>query len=216
MPRNPRLSKALLGLFIILVFTAQPCLGRDGGFAEAAESYITNLSITVRRGPGVDYKIIAFLHPGQGVEVLKGASGWRQVRFGEDRTGWVLEMYLTEQPSIASQAQALLAENERLKGAVAVLEKSNSSLRAYFDNPIQNAPAEVKKKTHPPQELARALTLAKRLLKEERARVQYLKEQRRIENDLNMWFLIGSGMAGIGMVLGVLTYRSRRWFKPKS
>ena len=178
--------------------------------------YITNLTITVRRGPGIDYKIIAFLRPGQGVEVLSREAGWRQVKIGEDRTGWVLERYLTETPSIISQGQDLITENERLKSALTVLEKSNSSLRAYFDNPIQNAPAEVKQRTHSPQELARAMTLAKRLLKEEKARVKGFKERRLIEDDLHMWFLIGAGMAGIGMVLGVLTHRSRRWFRRRS
>lgn len=216
MTRNQALNRSWPVLLALLLLLATPLRVTAQGSAVGENAYITNLSITVRRGPGIDYKIIAFLRPGQGVEALGRQSGWRQIRFDEDRTGWVLERYLTDTPSITSQAKELLDENERLKSFRTVLEKSNSSLRSYFDNPIQNAPAEVKQKTHTPQELARALNLGKQLLKKERARVQGYRERRMIEDDLHMWFLIGAGMAGVGMVLGVLTQRSRRWFKRKS
>ncbi len=213
MPRTPQASKTVLGLLISFLIVSGLLVIHNPGHAETAQAYVSNLTITVRRGPGIDYKIIAFLNPGDEVDEIGRESGWARVRFGQNRTGWVLERYLTETPSPVSRKDELLARNESLKGTVSVLERSNASLRAYFDKPAQMAPEKEASRYHSAQELARALTLAKRLLREESLKVRFFREQREIEDELGRWFLLGSGMAGLGMVLGVLTFRSRLWFK---
>ena len=213
MSRTRPASSAVKVLLILLFLFSGLGTAPEPGNAEGGQAYVSNLNITVRRGPGIDYKIISFLRPGDEVEDLGRESGWTHVRFENDRTGWVLERYLTPTPSLISRQDSIMAENERLKQAEAVLEKSNVSLRSYFNRPVQVEQAEAPASAHSAQDLVRALSLAKQLLKEERGRVDFLRRQKEMEDELSRWFLIGSGAAGLGMVLGVLTYRSRLWFR---
>jgi SH3 domain protein len=216
--RIPPASNTFLWLILLLLIVADPIPGRTSLAADpgqAGEGYVSNLTITVRRGPGVDYKIIAFLHPGDEVEVLGREAGWSQVGFGQTKTGWVLERFLTDKVSLLSQKETFLSENQRLKTAVSDLTGLNASIKTSLDKPGSPRTGPVMAKSHPPRDLSQALALAKHLLKEEKVKVRYLQEQKVIEEDLAKWFLIGSGMSGIGMVLGVLTYRSRRWFRFK-
>ena len=208
-PANSAARVLLILLLLVLGLGTAP----EPGNAEEGQAYVSNLNITVRRGPGIDYKIISFLRPGDEVEDLGRESGWAHVRFENDRTGWVLERYLTQTPSLISRQNSIMTENERLKQAEAMLEKSNVSLRAYFDRPIQVEQTKEPAPAHSTQDLVRALSLARQLLREERGRVDFLRRQKEMEDELSRWFLIGSGAAGLGMVLGVLTYRSRLWFR---
>ena len=213
MRRNRPPERAFLKPLLVLILFAIADLIPAPVPAAGSWAYIDDLTITVRRGPGIDYKIISFLSPGEPVEVLANQEGWSQVRFEEDRTGWVLERYLMKEPSLKSRSKTLVSQNQRLKESVSVLERSNSSLRAYLNQPAEVFRNIDPERSHSPRELSQALALAKRLLKEETARVRLLQERREAEEDLRKWFLIGSGIAAMGMVLGVLTHRSRRWFR---
>ena len=98
---------------------------------------------------------------------MEAGSGWAKIRLGEDRSGWVLERYLTEEAPPASKAEALLAEQVRLKKAIEQLKTLNTALkpgRAVTMTPTTGSePAPLA----PPRELSRALELARRLIDRE-------------------------------------------------
>jgi SH3 domain protein len=194
----------VLGLALLTSFSSS---AQEAAFKEG---FVSGLSITVRRGPGIDFKIIDFLSPGTEVELLEAGSGWAKVSYGEERTGWVLERYLTEEAPPASKAEALRDEQVRLKKAIEHLKTLNASLkpgRAVTRAPTTGSePAPLA----PPHEITKALELARRLIDRERENLKSLRSEIRANEQLEQWFLIGAGVAGMGMILGSLTPRFRR------
>jgi len=151
------LSSILLGLLF---------LGWAGS-VKAETAYVSNLSITVRRGPGIDYKIIAFLNPGDQVEMIRTESGWANVHYDQDKTGWVLRQFLTEEPPLSRQAEALQAERERLQEAVRELEAVNQTLRERTGAAAQKKLAADESGPETPlEDLVQALKLARNLAAE--------------------------------------------------
>lgn len=187
--------------------------------ASPAETvYVSNLSITVRRGPGIDYKIIAFLKTGTEVEHLETKDGWAQIAFKNGRQGYVLSRYLTSRPPLAKRIESLLADQAQMQQAIEQLEADNRNLQEGLKSPvvpIQTSGAKPIIRRVSGDDLKKALIIAHRLLKEEETTASRLREQLRDDEDLWQWFMIGSGVSAMGIVLGFLTYRSRRSFLPK-
>lgn len=208
MPRRP-LKTRLPGLLFLGLALLLP-LDSTAQETPAKVGYVSGLSITVRRGPGIDFKIIDFLSPGTEVELLEAGSGWAKIRLEEDRNGWVLERYLTEEAPPASKAEALKTEQVRLKKAIEQLKTLNAALkpgRAVTMAPtVGSEPAPLA----PPKELSKALELAKRLIDREQENLKTIRSEIRANEQLEQWFLIGAGVAGMGMILGSLTPRLKR------
>jgi len=102
------------GLAIILIFF----VANDSKASQLA--YVTDFQkITLRTGPSLENKIIAFLVSGQALEVLENQEKWSRVKIleeGDDnREGWVLNQFLTEQKPYKLQVNALMNENQMLK-----------------------------------------------------------------------------------------------------
>ena len=82
--------------------------------------YVTDIQrITLRTGPSLENKIIAFLFSGQALEVLERQGDWSRVRVSEDgagtKEGWVLNHYLIDRMPYKLQVESLMDENNRLK-----------------------------------------------------------------------------------------------------
>ena len=64
----------------------------------AKTMYITDdLIITVRRKPSIDFKIVDKLTSNEKVDILKTEGSWAQISFKDNKTGWVLKRFLTEE-----------------------------------------------------------------------------------------------------------------------
>jgi len=194
----------LIGLVFLGLVLLAP-IGLSAQEEAVRVGYVSGLSITVRRGPGIDFKIIDFLSPGTEVELLEADSGWAKIRLGEDRTGWVLERYLTEEAPPASKAEALKAEQVRLGKAIEHLKTLNAALKPGRVSTMAPTTGSEPAPLAPPRELAQALALARRLIDRERANLKRMQSENRANEQLEQWFLIGAGVAGMGMILGSLT-----------
>lgn len=104
---------ALIGLCLI----APLCV------AAAQELYVTDrLEITLRSGPGVDYKILAMIPSGTALNRLEEAARWSRVQTGDGKEGWVVTRYLSNEPpkgpllqAARDELQALRVEYDHLK-----------------------------------------------------------------------------------------------------
>jgi len=87
----------------------------------------TTLTANVRTGPTFENRIIAMLHSGTKVTLVREEGGWAEVALDDGRKGWILENYLSDRPPWRDTAQRLASENQSLQNQVANLEQSQQS-----------------------------------------------------------------------------------------
>ena len=187
------------------------------GAAWAEVNYIDNLRITVRRGPSLEHRIIAFLETDKEVELIRQEDGWALVRLPEGKTGWVLSRYLTDQIPAAARVQEFLAENKRLEQEISSLQAANQTLRQDLSEmagpgekgPMGPSPEPAATR----EELTTAVEMVRSLVAEEKVKLDTLQRGRDARASLIQWFLIGAGVTGLGMILGLLTSQLKR-FRP--
>ncbi len=204
---KPALIPVLAAGLIVLAAVLGPGLGLVGS-AQAEEVWVDSLKITIRRGPGTDFKISNFLRAGQAVELLSERDGWSEVRLADGEVGWVLTRFLTSRPSLASRAEELTATRQALRAEVKRLRELNRRLARRSAASALDPP---------PAELSRALALARRLIAKERERLESLKRETISSAGLTTWFFIGAGASALGMILGFAAgqIRLRRTFKKR-
>jgi len=97
--------------------------------SHAETRYVADvLVITVRTGPGDEYKIIKTLKTGAAFEVLEETGSHLKVKTSDGTEGWVLKQYVTTDTPKAIVIAGLKREVERLKAAVDKLEGERADL----------------------------------------------------------------------------------------
>lgn len=119
--RVMRLILALLVGPLVCPFTA----GRP---ACADMQYVTDMLIlTVREGPGTEYKVISTLRSNMPVDVLEEQEKYLKVRTENGVEGWVAKQYITPQTPKPIIIAGLNATIEQLRSRVAALEQAGTS-----------------------------------------------------------------------------------------
>lgn len=96
----------------------------------AETRYVTDeLSITMRRGMGNDYKIIRNLDVGTPLEILEEQGKYLKVRAQDGTEGWVRTQYITSEVPSVIVVTRLEKEIKRLKTKVEKAEGERDSLR---------------------------------------------------------------------------------------
>ena len=97
-------------------------------FCYAGEiGYVSDyFQITLRAGPGTDYKILAFLSSGERVEIINEQGDWYKVRLlnpkYKNKEGWVLSRFIIKRKPYKELADELIKKNARLKEEISQLE----------------------------------------------------------------------------------------------
>lgn len=192
--------------------------------------------ITMRRGKGTDFKIIAVIKDGTPVELLEEADDWAQVRLESGKEGWVLRRYLSTTPPLGQQVQQLEREKQ-------VLTETTQSLKLRVDQLTTERDEVERRLSEEKDEVDRQLTqcIAERTTLDEnylrlqedtadviqtkndleaaRARVADLESQaetlksenqRLSKTDTLKWFLAGGGVFFGGWLIGMVSRRSRK------
>jgi SH3 domain protein len=84
---------------------------------------VDTLIITVRSGQGEQYRIIKTIPSGTAMEILESSEEWSQVRLKDGTEGWVLNQYISPNPT----ARQRLAQAEQ---QVEKLQRSNEQLQS--------------------------------------------------------------------------------------
>lgn len=179
--------------------------------AAAQEVYVSGVTkITMRTGPGVEHKIVAMLETGSRLEMVEHKPDWSLVRTDNQKQGWVLTRFLTEDKPLTFQVETLQKENERLTGALKEIEKQNQTLAEKNDaladiekkyQDLKQASADYLKLNEKYQNLVR-------LSEEQKQQIAMLKEN--LDNEAMLWFLSGAGVFIVGLILGLSTRRKKR------
>ncbi|MBW2552985.1 MAG: TIGR04211 family SH3 domain-containing protein [Deltaproteobacteria bacterium] len=92
--------------------------------------YVTDiLYIMARRQPGLDFKIVDQLSSNERVNLLRSEESWAQISFKDNKTGWVLKRFLTEETPKTIQISELKETENAQAEKIAALEKKNITLK---------------------------------------------------------------------------------------
>ena len=92
----------------------------------AKTMYVTdNLVITVRKKPGLDFKVVDQLTSNEKVEILKTENSWAQISYNDNKIGWVVKRFLTEEIPGPIQIAELKKTIKKIEG----FEKENRALK---------------------------------------------------------------------------------------
>lgn len=182
--------------------------------------YITDqIKVTLRSGPGLQYKILNMLATGDVLTSLKSVSnGYTEVQLQDGTQGWVLSRYLIDNPTAAqrlSTYQAQLAKTKQtlaitrknlndeqtrlaqLESAQKQLESGNSSLKQKYENLLSISQHAVNL-----QKANKSLT--EQAQKTSQKMVYLSQENKSLKRDSDVrWFLAGGGVLLGGLLLGL-------------
>lgn len=164
--------------------------------------YISDeLSTWVRSGPGNDYRLIGTLNAGEEVALLQSndSSNYGQIRDSQGRTTWIPLAQLSQQPSLRTRVPQLEEQVKVLTAKLANIDGSWNNRTADMQKKVAGSDDVINSLKEENQQLKNQLVVAKK--KVDAANVQLDDKQRTI---IMQWFMYGGGVAGVGLVLGLL------------
>lgn len=207
-PGKKTLRRVLL--LLLLLGVALPALAEQG--------YITDrLHITLRRGPGNEYKILKSLPSATPVEILERGERYLKVRLEDGEEGYVLTQYVSDEMPFVLVAERLRRERDRLGDRLKALEDKERALQAELTaagGRLQRSESELRKTTEQFQVLRAGSEHVTEIMAERdrlrqenqdlQARLTVLKKDnaRLLRSDIFRWFLAGAGVLWLGWLLG--------------
>ena len=195
---------------VLLTVSSQAALAQSDSQAWVSDE----LSTYVRSGPTDGYRIVGTLNAGEQVEVLETSGDYTRVRSNSGDTVWVLSNELQQTPSARQQLPELQAQVEELTqeldGINDTWEQRGSSMTETLDireqriADLEARNAELDNQAEQSRQQVRAL----------QARLDTQEE------DLLMrYFMYGGGVAGAGLLVGLIVphlprrrKKRDRWF----
>lgn len=227
-----------LALLALITFSLQICLATLIASPLRAETQyvIPSSEIPVRRGQGTDYKIVALISDGTEVEVIERGDSYSLVRLANEKEGWILTRFLSDDPPLTEVVATLTSENEVLKlqeqqSAQKLMLQEQQSIQKQEE--LSQALAETEQKLEATDAEKAAITASFEKLTKDTANVVEIKkkltetvnenksvkqklttltrENEELKSDERInWFLAGGGVLLLGIIIGKITSRSRK------
>lgn len=210
-------DKAMKKTTILSALSITLCL-LTAAFAAAETNYVSDLNeITLRAGPGLDYRVNRMLKSGQQLEVIDTEERWNQVRLPDGTTGWVFSKFISEQKPDSLAVKDLREEIAPLRTKLKALQEENQRLIRRNQDLAENLEDTKNKLENARKEYSELKEDAKNFLElkerhKELTKSLEEKEQRTksLEKQLNdefltsglKWFLAGVGVLLLGIILG--------------
>jgi len=198
----------------------------SGGAVMAATRYVKpSAEIPIRSGQGTEYKILVVVPDGMKVEIVEENDPWALVRTPGGTEGWMLKRYLTDEPPLSEVVASLEAQKTNLMESEAEVRRKYDELVATYSRneeelntcilerdetnnrylELQQDTADVIKIKNDLESRSQELQAARKQLSAVQEENSQLKRNSSIR-----WFLAGGGVLFIGILLGLLSCRSRR------
>lgn len=164
--------------------------------------YISDELLTyIHSGPGNQYRIVGTLKAGTPVTVLSinQDAGYAQILDDKSRTSWIALDQLSETPSLKTRVPELENQVRDLTGKLNNIDQTWNQRTAEMQQKVAASDDIINGLRDENQELKNQLIVAQK--KVSAANVQLDDKQRTI---ILQWFLYGGGVAGAGLLLGLL------------
>lgn len=203
--------------------------------ALAETQYISDeIAVTLRRGPGTEYKILKSLKTGTPVEVVEEGENYLLVRIKDGTEGYILRQYLTGELPKSMVIARLNQEKERLQNRMKELEELGSGWTTEKAE-LQRQIADIQEAFRGEKEKRLMIAKSYQNLQEGSKNVTELIKERdqlkaenklqstelqklRQENDkilrkaMVQWFLAGGGVLFLGWFMGKRSQPKKRGF----
>ena len=209
--------RMIIGVLVSLALFVSP--------AAAATKYVDDLhEITVRVGPGINYRVIKTVSSGTQFETLDNQNGWTQVRLEAGGKGWVVSRYLTDGIPDSKKYETLKAKYDPLAEQIEALKTANKALNEKnqaLSKQLAEASEALAKTQANYEELKKASTNVVKLKTEHDQLASELKEKKQEVEALEAkiadaflsealkWFLAGAGVLVLGIIIGSSGKRKR-------
>jgi SH3 domain protein len=181
------------------------------GSVAAKDIYVSGITkITMRTGPGIEHKIVAMLTSGTKLEIIEYQRDWSQVKTEDNKIGWVLSRFLTEEVPQALLVVQLQTENQRLETLLEQTEEKNQALVEKNEvlvgieekyKELEQASADFLKLTESYKALANQS-------QDQKEQIRILEKN--ITNEERLWFLSGAGVFIVGLIIGLISRKKKR------
>jgi SH3 domain protein len=216
-----------LFLLALSFFALSSAILLSGTAVLAETRYIKPSSeIAVRKGQGVEFKIIAIVKDGASVELLTEDDSYARVRLGNGKEGWMLKRFLSDVPPLADVVASLRSKKNELEQKEAELmqniEELSSSLaktRKELDSTLTERNQMWADFQTLQRETADVVKIKNELLETRKNNTHLTQElastkknsERLRKSFAIKWFLAGGSVLLLGMLIGgVLSGKSRR------
>jgi len=200
---NMKMMKFLASICLLAMVCTGPLSAKD--------IYVTGITkITMRTGPGVDHKIVAMLISGTKLETIEYQRDWSHVKTQDNKTGWVLSRFLTEEVPQNLLVAQLQAENEKLQTALEQAEEKKQALTEKNET-LMDIEEKYKKLEQESADFLKLSDSYKALSQESQdQKDQILTLEKNLNNEEKLWFLSGAGVFIVGLIIGLSTRKKKR------
>ncbi|GDX08104.1 TIGR04211 family SH3 domain-containing protein [Buttiauxella sp. A111] len=159
------------------------------------------LNTWVRSGPGDNYRLQGTVNAGEEVVLLQSneESKYGQIRDSKGRTSWIPLAQLSTSPSLRTRVPDLENQVKTLTDKLTNIDTTWNQRTADMQQKVAQSDSVITGLKDENQQLKNQLIVAKK--KVEAANVQLDDKQRAI---IMQWFMYGGGVAGFGLLLGLL------------
>ncbi|RLR18140.1 SH3 domain-containing protein [Sodalis-like symbiont of Bactericera trigonica] len=160
-----------------------------------------NLLTYIHSGQGNQYRIVGTLNSGDAVTLLgqNDDTGFDQVRDEKGRTAWIPRDQLSAQPSLRTWVPALEQQVQDLTQQLDTIDANWNQRTTDMQKKVATSEGVINNLKEQNQALKDQLSTAQK--KVNAAAVQLDDKQRTI---IMQWFMYGGGVAGVGLLLGLL------------
>lgn len=172
---------------LLLALALSPALYSSA--VAATPAYVSNdVFIYLHSGPSRQYRIIGTINAGEPVDLMQSGDKFSQVKDSSGREGWVQSQFLTDQATFRVTLPKLQSQLKDAEDKLSQLAGNRSDLNRQL------------------QSLADEKAKLSAQVADQQATITQLKAQVAGMDQSNMmlWLMYGGGVAGGGLLLGLL------------
>ncbi|CNF56218.1 TIGR04211 family SH3 domain-containing protein [Yersinia bercovieri] len=172
-----------------------------GAHAEEKRYISDELDTYVHSGPGNQYRIVGTLKGGDEVTLISVDEGtnYGQIRDSKGKTTWIPLNQLSETPSLRIRVPDLEQQVKTLTDKLANIDNSWNQRTAEMQQKVAASDSVISELQKENESLKNQLVVAQK--KVSAVNLQLDDKQRTI---ILQWFMYGGGVAGIGLLLGLV------------
>ncbi|ENO8416486.1 SH3 domain-containing protein [Vibrio mimicus] len=179
---------------VLFSMLAAPTFAQDRYIADKLFTYMHS-------GPSNQYRILGSIDAGEKVKLLdvNKDSGYSQIADERGRTGWVESRFITREVSNALRLPALEKELAEVKKQLANARQNADSEKAGLAESLELRNQQIADLERNYGDISKQLTDSQTEIRELRAKLDTQKEDLLLK-----YFTYGGGVAGIGLLLGLV------------
>lgn len=186
--------KRLVCLVLASLFVVPAAFAQDRYIADKLFTYMHS-------GPSAQYRIIGSVDAGDKVKLLSSSkeTGYSQVQDERGRKGWVESRFVTRQESMATRFPRLEKELAETKDKLANARAISDQEKAGLVDSLETRNRQISEMEEGYSDMSKKLSEAQAEVRNLRAKLDTQKDDLLLK-----YFMYGGGVAGIGLLLGLI------------